>query len=130
MIEACNNQNIPFVVTQHETTAAMMGVVVGELTDTCGVCVSIMGPGATNAASGAIYANLERHPLLCVTERYSPASAPATSMQKIDHPAFFRSVAKDSVTLEAADPGAQIEQAVRTAMAERPGAVHIDYPQT
>ena len=130
MIEACNNQNIPFVVTQHETTAAMMGVVVGELTDTCGVCVSIMGPGATNAASGAIYANLERHPLLCVTERYSPASAPATSMQKIDHPAFFRSVAKDSVTLEAADPGAQIEQAVRTAMAERPGAVHIDYPQS
>ena len=54
MIEACNNQNIPFVVTQHETTAAMMGVVVGELTATCGVCVSIMGPGATNAASGAI----------------------------------------------------------------------------
>ena len=56
LIEACNNHSIPFVLTQHETTAAMMAVVAGELTGTCGVCISIMGPGATNAASGAIYA--------------------------------------------------------------------------
>ena len=129
LIEACYNQDIPFVLTQHETTAAMMGIVAGELTGTCGVCLSIMGPGATNAASGAIYAHLERHPLLCVTECYSPAQAPATSMQKIDHPQFFGPIAKTSVTLDAEDPGLQISNAIRTAMAERPGNVHIDFPQ-
>ena len=129
LIEACNNQEIPFVLTQHETTAAMMAVVAGELTGTCGVCLSIMGPGATNAASGSIYAYLERHPLLCVTERYSPAQAAATSMQKIDHPQFFAPVAKESVTLDANDPGLQTSNAIRRAMAERPGTVHIDFPQ-
>ncbi len=129
LIEACNDQDIPFVLTQHETTAAMMAVVSGELTGTCGVCLSIMGPGATNAASGAIYAYLERHPLLCVTERYSPAQAPATSMQKIDQTQFFGSVSKASITLDASDPGRQIADAIRTAEAERPGPVHVDFPQ-
>ncbi len=62
LVEACHEQDIPFVLTQHETTAAMMAVVSGELTGTCDVCISIMGPGATNAASGTIYAYLERHP--------------------------------------------------------------------
>ena len=129
LIEACNDQDIPFVLTQHETTAAMMAVVSGELTGTCGVCLSIMGPGATNTASGAIYAYLERHPLLCVTERYSPAQAPATSMQKIDQPQFFRPVSKTSVTLTADDPQQQIAHAIRIAEAERPGPVHVDFPQ-
>ena len=129
LIEACHNQKIPFVLTQHETTAAMMGIVAGQLTGTCGVCLSIMGPGATNAASGAIYAHLERHPLLCVTERYSPVQAPATSMQKIDHPRFFAPLSKTSVTLDANDPGLQISNAIQTAMAERPGNVHVDFPQ-
>jgi acetolactate synthase-1/2/3 large subunit len=129
LIEACNDQDIPFVLTQHETTAAMMAVVAGELTGTCGVCLSIMGPGATNAASGAIYAYLERHPLLCVTECYSPAQEAATSMQKIDHPRFFGPVAKASVTLTAHDPALQTSNAIRMATAERPGTVHIDFPQ-
>ncbi len=129
LIEACYNQDIPFVLTQHETTAAMMGIVAGALTGTCGVCLSIMGPGATNAASGAIYAHLERHALLCVTERYSPSQAPATSMQKIDHPQLFGPIAKASATLDANDPGLQISNAIQIAMAERPGNVHIDFPQ-
>ena len=129
LIEACHGEEIPFVLTQHETTAAMMAMVCGELTGTCGVCVSIMGPGATNVASGAVYAYLERHPLLCVTERYSPAQAPMTSMQKIDQPQFFESICKASVTLDANDPGRQIADAIRIAEAERPGPVHVDFPQ-
>lgn len=128
LIEACKEQDIPFVLVQHETTAAMMAVVVGELTDTCGACISIMGPGATNLVSGAIYAQLERHPLLCFTETYGPAEGPLTSMQNIDHPHLFGSLSKASFCITAADPAGQIDRAIQIANEERPGAVHIDLP--
>ena len=128
LIEACQAVGIPFVLVQHETAAALMAVVCGELTGSCGVCVSIMGPGATNLAGGASYAYLERHPLLCVTECYGPAQAPLMSMQKIDHAAMFMPMGKGSVTLTPDDPGGQIERAVQMAQRERPGPVHIDLP--
>ena len=117
LIEACKEQDIPFVLVQHETTAAMMAVVVGELTDTCGACISIMGPGATNLVSGAIYAQLERHPLLCFTETYGPAEGPLTSMQNIDHPHLFGSLSKGSFCITAADPAGQIDRAIQIANA-------------
>lgn len=128
LIEACHRQDIPFVLVQHETTAAMMAVVVGELTETCGACISIMGPGATNLVSGALYAQLERHALLCFTETYGPAAGPLTSMQNIDHADMFGPLSKASICITASDPAHQIDNAIGIATAERPGAVHIDLP--
>ena len=128
LIEACGREENSFVLVQHETTAAMMAVVCGELTNSCGVCVSIMGPGATNLAGGASYAYLERHPLLCLTECYGPAQAPFTSMQKIDHAQMFGAFCKASITLDSGDPAGQILEAIRIAQEERPGPVHLDVP--
>ena len=92
LIEACRAERIPFVLVQHETTAALMAIVCGELTGSCGACISIMGTGAINLAGGAAYAFLERHPLLCITETYGRSNAPLMSMQKIDHGATFAAV--------------------------------------
>jgi acetolactate synthase-1/2/3 large subunit len=107
-----------------------MAVVCGELTGSCGACISIMGTGAINLAGGATYAFLERHPLLCITETYGLSGAPLMSMQKIDHGATFAPYCKDVITLGADDPGRQIDRAIRLAMAERPGPIHVDYPQS
>lgn len=128
LIEACRREEIPFVLVQHETTAAMMAVVSGELTNSCGACISIMGPGATNLTSGAIYAYLERHPLICFTETYGPGQAPLTSMQKIDHSAMFDPICKASITLDANEPESRITEAIHIANTERPGPVHVDLP--
>ena len=128
LIEACAAEGIPFILVQHETSAAIMALVSGELTDSCGACISIMGPGATNLAAGATYAYLERHPLLCITECYGPVSAPLMSIQKIDHPGLFAPFSKGSVAIDQTNAGRQIEDAVRMAVAERPGPFHIDLP--
>ena len=128
LIEACRDEGIPFVLTQHETTAALMAVVCGELTGSCGACISIMAPGAANLTGGAAYAFLERHPLLCITECYGSEVASEMSMQKIDHAATFASTCKGSMTIGSTDPGGQIDLAVRLATAERPGPVHVDFP--
>ena len=130
LIEACRLQQIPFVLVQHETSAAMMGVVCGELTRSCGVCVSIMATGAINLAGGAVYAYLERHPLLCIAETYGAGEAPLMSIQKIDHARTFSSYCKDTIALHPEQPGGQIDAAIELARLERPGPVFVDYPQT
>ena len=128
LIEACRDEGISFVLTQHETTAALMAVVSGELTGSCGASISIMAPGAANLTAGAAYAFLERHPLLCITECYGADTAPQMGMQKIDHPSTFASTCKASVTVGSNDARAQIAAAIRIASAERPGPVHVDFP--
>ena len=104
LIESCGQQGIPFVLAQHETTSAMMAAVCGQLSNSCGVCLSIMGPGAVNLAGGASYAYWERHPLLAMTETYSSAEAPSMSIQKMDHSQLFGGFSKQSVTLGSSAP--------------------------
>ena len=128
LIEACRDVGIPFVLTQHETTAALMAVVSGELTGSCGASISIMAPGAANLTAGAAYAFLERHPLLCITECYGADTAARMTLQKIDHPATFASTCKASVTVGSNDARSQVAAAIRIASAERPGPVHVDFP--
>ena len=130
LIEACRLEEIPFVLVQHETSAAMMGVVCGELTRSCGACVSIMATGAINLAGGAVYAYLERHPLLCIAETYGAKEAPLMSIQKIDHARTFSSYCKDTIALHPQEPGGRIDAAIELAETERPGPVFVDYPQT
>ncbi len=128
LIESCGRQGIPFVLAQHETTSAMMAAVCAQLTDSCGVCLSIMGPGAVNLAGGASYAYWERHPLLAMTETYGFTEAPSMSIQKMDHSQLFGGFSKQSVTLESSAPGRQLEEAIQRACSERPGPVHVDLP--
>ena len=129
LIEACRAEKIPFILAQHETTAAIMAIVCGELSDSCGVCISIMGTGAINLAGGATYAYLERHPLICITETYDPMVSSLMSLQKIDHGATFAPYCKSTVRLDVVNPGEQIDQSIKLAMSERPGPIHGDYPQ-
>ena len=96
LIEACRKVGIPFVLVQHETTAAMSAIVAGELTGSCGVCMSIMGPGAANLVGGASFGLWERHAVLSLTESYPTAQAPRMSLQRMDHSQMFMSFSKAS----------------------------------
>lgn len=128
LIEACRAVDIPFILVQHETTAAMSAIVAGELTDSCGVCISIMGPGAANLAGGASFGLWERHAILSLTESYPTAQAPQMSLQLMDHSQMFMSFSKASEVLSADHPGKQTERLMNLALAERPGPVHLDIP--
>ncbi len=128
LIEACRTVDIPFILVQHETTAAMSAIVAGELTDSCGVCISIMGPGAANLAGGASFGLWERHAVLSLTEAYPTAQAPQMSLQLMNHSQMFMSFSKASEVLSADHPGKQTERLMNLALAERPGPVHLDIP--
>src|SRR5262245_30617190 len=52
LIEALRDSSIQYVLTANETSAGFMAATVGALTGAPGVCVSTLGPGATNLATG------------------------------------------------------------------------------
>src|ERR1051325_10115396 len=52
LIEALRTSRVEFVLTASETSAAFMASAVGYLTGIPGVCVSTVGPGATNLTTG------------------------------------------------------------------------------
>ena len=128
LIEACQTVGIPFVLVQHETTAAMSAIVAGELTGSCGVCMSIMGPGAANLVGGASFGLWERHAVLSLTEAYPTDQAPRMSLQLMDHSQMFMSFSKASEVLSVDHPGEQAERLMQLALSERPGPVHLDIP--
>ena len=128
LIEACRTVDIPFILVQHETTAAMSAIVAGELTGSCGVCMSIMGPGAANLVGGSSFGLWERHAVLSLTESYPTAQAPRMSLQLMDHSQMFMSFSKASEVLNDDHPGGQASRLMSLALAERPGPVHLDIP--
>ena len=51
---------IRFVLCRHEQAAAFMADVYGRLTGRAGVCLSTLGPGATNLVTGVANGNMDR----------------------------------------------------------------------
>ncbi|MGA9174009.1 MAG: thiamine pyrophosphate-binding protein, partial [Thermoactinomyces sp.] len=65
-LEAVKNSSIQFILTRHEQTAAMIAAMVGRLTGVPGVCLSTLGPGAANLATGVATANADGLPLIAI----------------------------------------------------------------
>jgi len=70
LINTSEDEGIPFILTQHETSAAIMAGVVGDVTGVPGVCLSTLGPGALNLCNGLAQAFLDRSPVVAFTDRY------------------------------------------------------------
>src|ERR1700745_3086648 len=67
LIEALRKSRVEFILTASETSAGFMAATVGYLTGTPGLCVSTLGPGATNLTTGVGCAFLDRAPLIAIT---------------------------------------------------------------
>ena len=61
------SEKIKLILTRHEQGAGFMASVYGRLTGQTGVCLSTLGPGATNFVTAAAYATLGGMPMLMVT---------------------------------------------------------------
>ena len=61
------DSSIEFVICRHEQGAAFMAETYGRLTGRPGVCLSTLGPGATNLVTGVANANFDRAPIVAIT---------------------------------------------------------------
>jgi acetolactate synthase-1/2/3 large subunit len=67
LLDALPGSSIRFVMTRHEQGAAFMADMYGRLTGKTGVCLSTLGPGATNLITGVTDANMDRAPVVALT---------------------------------------------------------------
>ncbi|MER3493494.1 MAG: acetolactate synthase large subunit [Mastigocladus sp. ERB_26_2] len=130
VLEAIKHSSIQFITTRHEQGAAFMADVYGRLTGKAGVCLSTLGPGATNLMTGVADANLDGAPLVAITGQVGTDRMHIESHQYLDLVAMFAPVTKwnkqivrPSITPEV------VRKAFKVAQSEKPGAVHIDLPE-
>ncbi len=130
VLEALKTSSIKFITTRHEQGAAFMADLYGRLTGKAGVCLSTLGPGATNLMTGVADANLDGAPLVAITGQVGTDRMHIESHQYLDLVAMFEPVTKwnkqivrPSITPEL------VRKAFKIAQSEKPGAVHIDLPE-
>ena len=63
----CKSNKIKLILTRHEQGAGFMAATYGRLTGKAGVCLTTLGPGATNLVTSAAYAQLGGMPLVMIT---------------------------------------------------------------
>jgi acetolactate synthase-1/2/3 large subunit len=129
LIEALRNSPVDYVLTASETTAGFMASAVGALTGKPGVCVSTLGPGATNLATGVGAAWLDSAPVIAITCNVATPWLSRRIQMRIDHQALFSPISKATVSLQRDGFAAQVADALRLAVSEPPGPVHLDLPE-
>ncbi|MCY6960065.1 acetolactate synthase large subunit [Clostridium brassicae] len=129
-MNALKNSTIRFVTTRHEQGASFMADVYGRLTGKPGVCLSTLGPGATNLMTGVADANLDGAPLVAITGQAGTDRMHVESHQYLDLVAMFAPVTKWNRQVVRPDTAPEIiRKGFKMASSEKPGAVHIDLPQ-
>lgn len=124
------SDKIKFVLTRHEQGAGFMAATYGRLTGKPGVCLSTLGPGATNFVTTAAYAQLGAMPMVMITGQKPIKSSKQGKFQIIDVVEMMQPLTKytKQVTHGKHIP-AMIREAFRLSSEERPGAVHIEFPE-
>lgn len=130
VLEALRDSTIRFITTRHEQGAAFMADVYGRLTGKAGVCLSTLGPGATNLMTGVADANLDRAPLVAITGQVGTDRMHIESHQYLDLVAMFTPVTKwNAQIVRPSNTTEIIRKAFKLAQTEKPGAVHVDLPE-
>lgn len=130
LMDALLGSRIRFIETRHEQGAAFMADVYGRLSGKAGVCLSTLGPGATNLLTGVADAYLDRAPLVAISGQASLNRRHKESHQYIDVVSMFKPVTKWGTSVPKAEviPEA-VRKAFKIAQTEKPGATHLELPE-
>lgn len=130
LLESLRKSDIELVLTRHEQAAGFMAAILGRLTGRAGVCLSTLGPGATNLVTAAAYAQLGAMPMVMITGQKPIRTSRQGHFQIVDVVGMMSPLTKYTRQIVAADSiPARVREAFRRATEERPGATHLELPQ-
>ncbi len=129
LMEAMRTGGIEFVLTAHEGSAGFAADVTGRMTGIPGLCIATLGPGATNLATGVGCAWLDRSPLIAITCDLVTEQIGRRIQMWIDHHALFAPITKATLRLEKGSVVKTLNEAIRLALSEPQGPVHLDLPE-
>ncbi len=125
VVEALRLKGIRFVLVHNESSAVFMADATARLTGKPGVCLTALGPGATNAVAGVAHAYLDRAPVLVMTAQAPERMRQQHTHQIIDLTALYMPITKRSIELTAADVRQSVRHALELTQSGRPGPVHL-----
>ncbi|WP_458209403.1 acetolactate synthase large subunit [Haladaptatus sp. NG-SE-30] len=124
------DSDIEFIPVRHEQGAAFMADVHGRVTGQAGVCLSTLGPGATNLLTGVADAHLDKSPLVAITGQADLERLHKESHQALDIVHTYRSVTKWNAQLSNPEIiNESVRKAFKLAEYEKPGATHLEFPE-
>lgn len=130
VMDALLDSPIRFVITRHEQGAAFMADVYGRLTGRAGVCMSTLGPGATNLITGVADANMDRAPLVAIAGQGATTRMHKESHQILDLVSLFQPITKYAAQIREPEIVPEIvRKAFKVAQSEKPGACFIELPE-
>src|SRR3954462_7555885 len=124
------SKKIKLILTRHEQGAGFMAATYGRHTGKTGVCLATLGPGATNLVTAAAYAQPGGMPMMMITGQKPIKKSKQGRFQILDVVAMMKPITKFTHQLASADNiPSRIREAFRLAQEEKPGAVHIEFPE-
>ncbi len=130
VMDAILDSDIKFVTTRHEQGAAFMADVYGRLTGRAGVCLSTLGPGATNLITGVADANMDHAPLVAIAGQAATNRLHKESHQVLDLEAMFLPITKYATRIVGPEAIPEIvRKAFKVAQTEKTGASFIEFPE-
>jgi len=129
-LDSLKNSKIKLILTRHEQGAGFMAATYGRLTGKPGVCLSTLGPGATNFTTPAAYAQLGAMPMMMITGQKPIKKSKQGRFQIVDIVDLMQSITKYTQQIvNGNNIPAMVRESFRLAMEERPGAVHLELPE-
>lgn len=125
LLDALRRVGIDFVLVANESSALFMADAHARVLGGVGVCLTTLGPGATNALMGCAHAYLDRAPILLITAQKHDALLPDYTHQVVDLHALFRPITKATWQVTAANAASVVQQALALAVEGRPGPIHL-----
>jgi acetolactate synthase-1/2/3 large subunit len=130
LIESLSSSSIKFITTRHEQSAGFIAAIVGRLSGKPGVCLTTLGPGATNAMTSVAYAYLGGMPCLFITGQKPIKESKQAHFQILDIVEMMKPITKSAIQItDANNIPSQIREAFRLAVREKPGPTHIELPE-
>ena len=129
-LDSLSRSSIRLILTRHEQGAGFMAATYGRFTGKAGVCLSTLGPGATNLVTAAAYAQLGGMPMVMLTGQKPVKASKQGQFQIIDVVDMMRPLTKYTRQIVgAANIPGMVREAFRLAQEERPGATHLELPE-
>lgn len=128
-LDALHDSSIRFIVCRHETGAAFIAGIMGKLTGKPGVCLSTLGPGATNMMTGVACATLDRMPLVAITAQMDVPKQVKGTHQYLNLMDIYRPITKWNTSIQNSSILPKVvSEAFTSAVSDLQGAIHIELP--
>jgi acetolactate synthase-1/2/3 large subunit len=130
LLEGLDAAGVRIVATRHEGAAAFMAEAHGQLTGRPAVAIGTRAVGAANLAIGIHTARQDSSPMFALVGQVDRRFLGREAFQEVDQATTFGGLAVHAAEIRAAtDVPAALGDAIRAALAGRPGPVLLSLPE-